>query len=123
MLKSSLTSNMSSQRVTINRKSLFYRGFGLFEWPEMKKDTIRLSFNSFMPDFFPSTYLFYGGFQLEFVSISRVINHMTYYKFECSHWWKIYFSKKYPLQDLLSILNAVISTNESTQIYNRSCDL
>ena len=34
---------------------------------------------------------FKGGFQLEFVSISRVINHMTCYRFECSHWWKIYF--------------------------------
>ena len=32
-----------------------------------------------------------GGFQLEFVSISRFINHMTYFK--CSHWWKIYFKK------------------------------
>ena len=31
--------------------------------------------------------------------------------------------KKNPLQDLLSSLNAVISTNESTQIYNRSFDL
>ena len=38
-----------------------------------------------------------GGFQLEFVSMSRVINHMTCYSFECSHWWKIYF-KKNPLQ-------------------------
>ena len=28
-----------------------------------------------------------GGFQLEFVSISWVINHLTCYKFECSHWW------------------------------------
>ena len=26
-----------------------------------------------------------GGFQLKFVSISRVINHMTCYRFECSH--------------------------------------
>ena len=58
-----------------------------------------------------------GGFQLEFVSISRVINHMTCYKFECSHWWKIYL-KRDPLQDLLSSLNAVISTNERS--YNRS---
>ena len=34
--------------------------------------------------------LFYkGGFQLEFVSISRVINNMTCYNFECSQWWKI----------------------------------
>jgi hypothetical protein len=56
-----------------------------------------------------------GGFQLEFVSISRVINHLTCYKFECSYWWKIY-PKKNPLQDMLSSLNAVISTNESTQI-------
>ena len=31
-----------------------------------------------------------GGFQLEFVSICRVMNHMTCYKFECSHGWKIY---------------------------------
>ena len=51
-----------------------------------------------------------GGFQLEFVSIIRVINHMTCYNFECSNWWKIY------LQDLLSSLNAVILTNESTWI-------
>ena len=35
-----------------------------------------------------------GGFQLEFISISRVINHMTCYKIECSHWWKIYLEKK-----------------------------
>ena len=52
-----------------------------------------------------------GGFQLE---LSRVINHMTWYKFEWSHWWKSYF-KKNPLQDLLSSLNDVISTNESTE--------
>ena len=31
-----------------------------------------------------------GNFQLEFVSISRIINHMTCYNFVCSHWWKIY---------------------------------
>jgi hypothetical protein len=35
-----------------------------------------------------------GGFQLELVSISWVLSHMTCYKFECSHWWKIHFSKK-----------------------------
>ena len=56
-----------------------------------------------------------GGFQLEFVSISRVINHIAFYNFECSHWWKIYI-KKNPLQDLPSSLIAVISTNESTRI-------
>ena len=33
---------------------------------------------------------------------------MTCYKFERSHWWNV-------LHDLLSSLNAVISTNESTQ--------
>ena len=55
-----------------------------------------------------------GGFQLEFVSISRVINHMTCYKFECSHWSKIYL-KKNPLQDFLSSLKAAILTNESTE--------
>ena len=26
-----------------------------------------------------------GGFQLEFLSISQVINHLTCCKFECSH--------------------------------------
>ena len=56
-----------------------------------------------------------GGFQLEFVSISRVINQMTCYKFMRSHWLRIYL-KKNPLQDLLSGLNAAISTNESTRI-------
>ena len=39
---------------------------------------------------------------------------MTCYKFECSHWCKIYLKNK-PLQDFLSSLNAVISTNESTK--------
>ena len=34
-----------------------------------------------------------GGFQLEFVSISWVINHKTCYKLKCSHWWKIYLRK------------------------------
>ena len=36
-----------------------------------------------------------GDFHLEFVSISRVINHMTCYKFKCSHWGEEnLFSKK-----------------------------
>ena len=39
-----------------------------------------------------------GGFQLEFVSISWVINHLTCYKFECSHLLKLQDS------DLLSNL-------------------
>ena len=39
---------------------------------------------------------------MEFVSIIQVINHMTNLQ-------------KTPLQDFLSILNAVISTNESTE--------
>ena len=33
-------------------------------------------------------YFIKGGFQLKFVSISRVMNHMTCNKFECSHWLK-----------------------------------
>ena len=53
-----------------------------------------------------------GGFQLEFVIISRVINHMTCYKVECSHCsiqtgekilLRIFFENKF-------------STNESTGI-------
>ena len=62
-----------------------------------------------------------GGFQLEFVSISRVMNHMTHYEFKSSHSGK--FILKNPLQHLLSSRNAVISTNESTQIYDTSYDL
>ena len=55
-----------------------------------------------------------GGFQLEFVGIIRVKNHMTCYEFECSHWWKMYL-KKNPLQNFLSSLmpyqcNVVTST-------------
>ena len=34
-----------------------------------------------------------GGFQLEFVSISPIINHMTCYKFHCSHWLKLEHSE------------------------------
>ena len=55
-----------------------------------------------------------GGSQLDFVSISRVMNHMTRYEFKSSHSGK--FILKNPLQHLLSSRNAVISTNESTQI-------
>ena len=51
---------------------------------------------------------------MEFVSISRVINHMTCYNSSALIGGK--FILKKPLQDLLSSLNAVISTNESTQI-------
>ena len=63
-----------------------------------------------------------GGFQLEFVSISRVINHMTCYDLSALIGGK-FILKENPLQDLLSSLNAVLLTNESTQIYDRSCDL
>ena len=58
---------------------------------------------------------FLGGFQLEFVSISRVINHMTCYKFECSHWLKLQHSdwRANLVKDFF--LNK-FSTNESTRI-------
>ena len=55
----------------------------------------------------------HGGFQLEFVSIGPVINHMTCYNLSALIGGK-FIQKKNPLQDLLSSLNAVISTNEST---------
>ena len=53
-----------------------------------------------------------GGFQLAFVSISRVINHMTCYKFQCSHWLKLQHSdwKANLVKDFF--LNK-FSTNES----------
>ena len=35
-----------------------------------------------------------GDFRLDFVSISRVINHMNCYKFECSHWLKLQHSDR-----------------------------
>ena len=50
-----------------------------------------------------------GGFQLEFVSKGQVINHMTCYKSSTLIGGKSIY--KNPLQDLLSSLNAVISTN------------
>ena len=45
--------------------------------------------------FFECSYFLraFGGFQLEFVSKSRVVNQTTCYKFECSQWWKIYLKK------------------------------
>ena len=53
-----------------------------------------------------------AGYQLEFVSISRVINHMTCYKLECSHWLKLQYSdwRANLVKDLTK------STNESTRI-------
>ena len=53
-----------------------------------------------------------GGFELLDLIIAELKSRMTYQKFKVSHWWKFYLSKKNPLQDLLSSLNAVISTNE-----------
>ena len=53
-----------------------------------------------------------GGFQSLDLIIAELKSHMTCSKFKVSHWWKFYLSKKNPLQDLLSSLNAVISTNE-----------
>ena len=63
-----------------------------------------------------------GGFQLEFVSISRVINHMTCYKFKCSHWLKLQHSD-WRANLVKDFFKNKFSTNESTQNYNRSCDL
>ena len=60
-----------------------------------------------------------GSFQLEFVSISRVINHMTCYKFKCSHWLKLQHSDWRANLVKHFFLNK-ISTNERTWIYNRS---
>ena len=34
-----------------------------------------------------------GGCRLSDLSISQVIEHVTCYKFKCSHWWKIYLKK------------------------------
>ena len=31
-----------------------------------------------------------GGFQLVDLITTELKGHMTCYKFECSHWWKIY---------------------------------
>ena len=70
---------------------------------------------------FELTLALFGGFQLEFVSISRVISHMICYKFECSHWLKLQYSEWRANLYKGFFLNK-FSTNESTQIYNRSCD-
>ena len=49
-----------------------------------------------------------GGFQLKDLSISQVINHVTFSSALIGG--KV--AKKNPLQDLLPSLNAVISTDE-----------
>ena len=53
-----------------------------------------------------------GGSQFEFVSISRVINHMTSYNSNALIGGFLFLLN--PLQDLLFSLHAVISTNENT---------
>ena len=54
-----------------------------------------------------------GGFQLLDLIITELKSHMTYQKFKVSHRIGGNFScQKNPLQDLLSSLNAVISTYE-----------
>ena len=35
-----------------------------------------------------------GGFQLVDLIITELKDHTTCYKFECSHWWKMYLKKK-----------------------------
>ena len=62
-----------------------------------------------------------GGFQLEFESISGVINHMTCYNSSALIGWN--YSIQSGEQILYRIFLNKFSNNESTQIYNRSCDL
>ena len=55
----------------------------------------------------------HGGFQLGDLGISQILNHVTCYKFEFSlSLIGGKFILKNSLQDLLSSINAVISTNE-----------
>ena len=68
----------------------------------------------------PAMFTFLGGYHLQDISISQLKSHVIPYKLEHSHWWKIYFSKKNPLQDLPSSLDAVILTNEKSRIYKGS---
>ena len=56
-----------------------------------------------------------GWFSVGIVSTRQVINHMTCFNLSTLIGGKFILEKN-PLQDLLSSLNAVISTNESTQI-------
>ena len=55
-----------------------------------------------------------GGFQLVYLIITELKDHMTCYRFKCSHYSLVenVFVKKKSLQDLVSSLNALISTNE-----------
>ena len=53
-----------------------------------------------------------GGFHLVDLIITEFKDHMTCYKSKSSYCWKNVFEKTNPLQELLSSLNAVISTNE-----------
>ena len=54
-----------------------------------------------------------GGFQLLVLIITNLKSHMTCkLKIQGLSLVEIFFVKKYPLQDLLSSLNAVKSTNE-----------
>ena len=56
---------------------------------------------------------FIGGSHLELLSISRVINHMTCYKFECSHWLKLQHSD-WRANLVKEFFSNTFSTNKST---------
>ena len=58
-----------------------------------------------------------GGFQLKFVSISHVVNHMTCYNLGALIGWNYSIQTREQILLILFFLN--ISTNESTWIYNR----
>ena len=53
-----------------------------------------------------------GGFHLVDLIITELKGHMIGYKLECLSLVENLFEKKNPLQDMLSSMNAVISSNE-----------
>ena len=98
-----------------------HQGSTIYRIPSLYLDTNPMFSSTFWGSaVFFSSFSGQGCFQLEFVSISRVINHMTCYKFECSHWCKIYFLKK-----RFALQSECCNSNQCSinSIYNKSCDL
>ena len=78
-------------------------------------ETFRWIFSTQITGIFGNAGNVFGGFQLEIFSISQVVNHITCYK-SSAHIGGKSILKKNALQDLLSSLIVVSSTNESTRV-------
>ena len=103
LLEKSISPLIPSTKTQPNWLNLYWRSILIYRAPFLNRYSERIWTHCIV--------LNKGGFQLEFVSISRVIIHMTWYKFECS-------LTRFALQSECCNFNQWEQWN-----YNKSCDL